>query len=128
MRAIREEWEAFVAERAHRDGDGRVVYSERLLQELGETGLATLRYLARRGDREAARLLVERLLGLPEQPFRVQVQALTLEQAQARLREELAALALAPASTEGIVQRAALLDARREALRAASKREPEKAE
>lgn len=102
---IRSEWEAFVSERAHRDASGTLSYSERLLQELGETGLATLRYLAVRGDREAARLLVERLLGLPEQPYQVRIGNLALSEAEEFLRREMLAMGLSEASANALVAR-----------------------
>lgn len=105
-RAIRERWEAFVAERAHRDIDRKIVFSERLLLELGEKGFATLLYLAEHGDRESARILVERLLGMPEQPYRVKVANLGREEAVAALKAELAELSLSPANIEGLIRRA----------------------
>lgn len=105
-RAIRERWEAFVSERAHRDIDGKIVYGERLVAELGEKGFATLLYLTEHGDRESARILVERLLGMPEQPYRVKVANLGREEAVAALKAELAELSLSPASIEGLIRRA----------------------
>lgn len=105
IRAIREEWEAFTRARAHRRADGTIAYTERLLEDLGQEGLATLRYLARRGDREAARLLVERLLGQPEQPYSVRIANLSLAEAEEFLRRELLAANLSKETAEALVTR-----------------------
>src|SRR5207253_10710351 len=89
VKEIKAEWDEFVSERAFRDEDGFIVYGHRLLAELGETGLATLRYLARRGDRESARILVERLMGLPEQPYTVQIAAKSADETAELIRGEI---------------------------------------
>jgi hypothetical protein len=40
------------------------------------TGFATLFALARRGDRRASQYLIDRFMGLPDRPFREEVQAM----------------------------------------------------
>ena len=105
-RAIRENWEKFVEERAHRDVDGQIVWSERLIAEMGEAAAATLLFLAQRGDREASRIVFEKFVGAPEAPYRVQVANMSREQAIAKLKVVLLQLDLAPQSIEGLLKRA----------------------
>lgn len=101
---IREEWDAFVNKEAHRDAGGQLIWSERLIRTLGEEGIATLRWLARGGDREAARLLTDRLLGAPDAPFSEKVKQMDEEQALASLREILSGSNLSDMSVEGILR------------------------
>ena len=85
--AIRAEWEEFVQANAHVNDDGQLIWSERLIRALADDGLATLRYLARGGDREAARLLVDRLLGEPDMPYREKVKKMNEQQAMGQIEE-----------------------------------------
>ena len=77
---IEEEWAEFVDANAYRDDEGQLIWGESLIRSMGETGLATLRYLAKRGHFESARVLKETFLGLPTQPLAVKLQGLSADE------------------------------------------------
>lgn len=87
VREIAAEWDEFVQTNAYRDEEGELLWGDALIRSLGETGLATLRFLAKRGHFESARVLKETFLGLPEQPLAVRVQAKTAAETEAMILE-----------------------------------------
>lgn len=117
---IDEEWEEFVQENAFRDESGMLIWGESLIRSMGETGLKTLRYLARRGHFESARALKETFLGMPSQPLSVRVQPMSSEETRILIIEHLKEHGkLTEASADALTERfkqAALEDAALNAL------------
>lgn len=120
VETIQEEWDEFVDEHAFRDDEGQLIWGDALIRRMGETGLATLRYLARRGHFESARVLKETFLGLPAQPLSVRVQGLSADEIRLMVVQHFQEHGkLAPESAEALTERfkkAALEDAALKAL------------
>lgn len=78
-----------LAEGASTDALGRrILFTEELMRCLAGEALATIRYHAKRGSLRAAMYLVDRCLGVPDQPFSQTVEQMTPEEAEAALLAE----------------------------------------
>jgi hypothetical protein len=106
VKQIRDRWEVFIQENGLRDGEGSLVYGHRMIAELGAKGLASLLFLTENGDREAAKYLVDRFLGMPEQPFSVQIAAKSSGETAELIKAEIVRMKLTPESAEAFVDRA----------------------
>ena len=69
--------------------DYSIPITHSLINRLAVIGLAGVTHKARRGSEKGCMYLVDRGLGTPHQPFREQVNDMTLEQAQELLKAEL---------------------------------------
>jgi hypothetical protein len=106
VREIMAEWNAFVDEHAYRDEEGELIWGDALIRHLGETGLATLRYLARRGHFESSRALKETFLGLPEQPLSVRVREKSAHETEDMIRVFLIeTMRMQPATADAMLDR-----------------------
>lgn len=74
---IRRCGEELIAAGAAKDKHGNLIWTEAMSQYVGMQGMVTLLYLAQRGDREAAKVLFEKAVGAPEQPYSVKIGNLT---------------------------------------------------
>lgn len=82
---IRTRWDEICQAEGFTDENGQLIYSERLIRYAANTGMATLHWLAEAGDREAARVLVDRLLGQPDLPYSEKVKQLSEEEAMGQI-------------------------------------------
>lgn len=79
---IREEYEALIERFGPTDEHGSLIWTEAMQLHVAMIGLVTMVFLARRGDREAAKWLAEKGLGAPEQPFSHRISNLTEREAE----------------------------------------------
>ena len=86
VEAIEEFSAEFYRSNARLDPLGRPIYDEDLVTHIGLIGLATMVWRAKEGDREAARFLVEKSLGAPEQNFSVTIQGWDRDEIDGEMR------------------------------------------
>lgn len=78
--AIRKRHARLIREVAEIDQNGDVIWDERLCVYGAMQAYVTLLWLAEHGDKDAAKTLFQSGVGLPEQPYLVKVQNLTVEE------------------------------------------------
>jgi hypothetical protein len=66
----------------------KILFTDDLMRSLAGRGLATILFHCKRGSLKAAMYLVDRCLGVPDQPFTQEVQSMTRDEAEAALFAE----------------------------------------
>lgn len=82
----------------------RVLFTDDLMRSLAGEALATIRYHSKRGSLKAAMYLVDRCLGVPDQPFQQEVSTMTREEAEAALLAEFKAQGFTEEVARGLVE------------------------
>lgn len=99
--AFREEKRAHVC-----DARGNLIWDEATITSAAGDAFFTLWFLAVCGDRVAARDLVDRCLGVPDQPFREKAENMTLEDAKKFYYSELRNQGLSEETARAMVEAA----------------------
>jgi hypothetical protein len=82
----------------------QVLFTDDLMRSLAGRGLATVLYHCKRGSLKAAIYLVDRCLGVPDQPFQQEVSTMTKEEAEAALFAEFKAQGFTDEVARGLVE------------------------